>query len=351
VKRFRRISSAFTLVEVLVSVTVLALMMAIVAELMTSTQDTITRANAHVREFQEARRVLDSMSNALSQATMDAVWAYRYSPTDTTAITGYDRVSDHHFISGPASDLLPDDVTPETGQAVFFQAPLGNAGEASRRRLHDLVNCCGYYVAYGSDLVDRPGFLKTGAPARANPERKRFRLMQYLQRAEASILYADATLFGLNRLTEQAEALQWYRNDLAASSEVLADNILALVLTPFALTRNTDGTTTEAADPGYGYDSRDFQWNGLNATNQTRCHQLPVKMGITLIAADERSYDTLVQKRGEDAAAAAVRSVLINRFKVHSKLNEDLAEVEKGLGALPLHHKVLAATVALRSSH
>lgn len=340
-------TTAFTLVEVLVSVSVLAVMMTIVADMMVRTQDTISRASAHATEFQEARRVLDGIGSALSQSTMDAVWAYRRSAQDASSPSGYERTSDHHFILGPASELLTSGA--ETGQAVFFQAPLGQTQDAGRRRLHDLLNCCGFYVQYGSDLPVRPGFLQNGQPVQLNPERWRFRLMQYVQPAEASILYGDKTRFGLNQLTSRTQALRWYQQDLGVNSRPLADNILALVLAPHA-TQTDGGRTTILPDPQYRYDSRDFQWHGLNGTNKSRRHQLPVMVGITLVAADETSYEALVHKLGEKPAGEAVRAVLAGKFTRYAQLKEDIAAVQQGLGALPLHHKVLSSSVTLRGS-
>jgi uncharacterized protein (TIGR02599 family) len=338
---------AFTLIEVLVSISVLALMLTILADLMTRTQDTVTQASTHATEFQEARRALDTMTNTVSQATMDAVWAYRRSATDASSIIGYDRASDHHFILGPASDLLKEGA--ESGQAMFFQAPLGMARSAAKGRLHDLVNCCGFYIEYGSDLTERPDFLKADQATKLNPERKRFRLMQYMQPADDSILYGDATKLGLNRLTSRGQALRWYQNDLHTASKPLADNILALVLVPYA-THVHGGRTTLAPDPAYSYDSRDFQWNGLNEANKARRHQLPAMVGVTIIVADERSYEGLVYRQGEQSVADAVRSVLQNKFTDHDKFKDDLAMVEQGLNAMQLHHKVLSTVVALRGS-
>jgi uncharacterized protein (TIGR02599 family) len=338
---------AFTLIEVLVSIAVLALMLTILADLMTRTQDTVTKASAHATEFQEARRALDGINNILSQATMDAVWAYRHSATDASSITGYDRTSDHHFILGPASDLLKGGS--EAGQAVFFQAPLGKAKSLTKGRLHDLVNCCGFYIQYGSDLTERPAFMKTEQATVLNPERKRFRLMRYTQPSDDSILYGDATRLGLNRLTSRSQALRWYQEDLASDSQPLADNILALVLAPYA-THTNGASTTLAPDPAYGYDSRDFQWNGVNDTNKSRRHQLPAMVGVTMIVADERSYEALVSRLGEQAAADAVRSVLRDKFTDHHLLKEDLEMVQQGLNAIRLHHKVLSTMVALRGS-
>lgn len=324
-------------------------MMTIIAEMMRRTQDTVSKASSHASEFQEGRRALDAITHALSQATMDAVWGYRRSATDASVITGYERVSDHHFVLAPAAELLPPDTTAEAGQAVFFQAPLGKVNDETKRRLHHLINGCGFYIRYGSDLDTRPAFLQSGQPVQLNPDRNRFRLMQYLQPAEDSILYSSG--LGLNRLTNRSQALQWFQNDLDATSQPLADNILALILIPYAANvQSGSGNTTIVPDAHYQYDSRDFQWSGLNDDNQSRRHQLPPMVGVSLIIADEHSYEGLAIRMGESAAAAAIRAVLTGKFSDHHKLQDDLAAVESGLAALPLHHKILSANVALRGS-
>lgn len=346
--------SAFTLLEVLVSVSVLALMMTIIAQMIVGTQNTVSKANSHIHEHQEARRALGVISASLSQAAMDAVWDYRRDSTDPTSITGYERSSSHHFILGPASDLIKQNG--EAGQAVFFQAPLGRSQDNGTRQLHHLVNCCGFFVAYGSDLPFRPDFMKENAGTVINPERKRFRLMHYLQPAEKSILYSGASNLNLNQLSGRSQALRWYQDDLHMVSRPLADNVIALILVPHGIQASAgpDGSTATnvviTPDRYYQYDSRDFQWNGLNTQSKPRRHQLPAKVTVILIVTDERSYDALESKLGAEAAAGRVRGVFEQRFKDYQNHAEDLAAVETALGALPLHHKILSTTVSLRNS-
>ncbi|MEZ0389600.1 MAG: Verru_Chthon cassette protein C [Verrucomicrobium sp.] len=361
----RTFSSAFTLLEVLVSVSVLTLMMTIIAELMMRTQDTITRASSHAREFQEARRALESISSSLSQATMDAILAYQRDPGNSTSIVGWERASDHHFILGPASNLVSVDAG--AGQAVFFQAPLGSSQDSSLRLLNNLVNCCGFYVQYNNDVDGRPGFLQDASAIALNPKRKRFRLMQYTQSAEKSILYAPEigvpgkNYLGLNKLTDKKKALRWFQDDMATASRPLAENVLALILVPHAVKVTSGSIETDAAgysiapDPAYQYDSRDFQWNGLTDANKSRRHQLPAMVTVTLIVADERSYDALISRLGDgdaaqEAAAEEVRNVFKDKFTSYEDYKADMASVESSLASLSLHYKVLSTSVSPRSS-
>lgn len=353
----------FTLLELLLAVAILALLITLLADTIVRTQDTVGRASAQVTEFQQARSALDAMSFALSQATLDAFWTYRRNASSNP--TGYERSSDHHFILGPAATLIGN--TAETGQAVFFQTPMGYAGSFSPpspagtsslpelEHLHTLLNCWGFYIAYGSDLTERPAFLQSNGATTLNPERHRFRLMQYAQPAEKSILYSSS--FALNQIKNQSQALEWFRADLTANSRPVADNILALILVPYAtnvtVSNAASGYSTTKIEPDsrYSYDSRDFQWNGSSVSAASRRHQLPPRIQITLIAAEERSYQRFIvsQKDNPDSAAAVIRKVLKDRFVSYSQYETDLSEVSQGLNALHLHHKLLTTTVALRS--
>lgn len=353
----------FTLVELLLSMSVLAVIMVLMADVIVRTQNTMTQATAHVGEFQEARSALDAVSTALSQAVMDASWSYKRNAAG--AATAYERVSDHHFILGKASDLVGAGA--ESGQAMFFQAPLGFAGTftdapgtgapavAGTERLHSLVNAWGFYIKYDTDLPSRPAFLADAEATKLYPARKRFRLMQYAQPAEKSILYSKT--FALNRKTAKTQALQWYQTDLAACSRPVAENILALILVPYSanVTQINSGAgyadVKVEPDPLYAYDTRDYQWNGSNPISSSRRHQLPTKVQVILFATEEKSYDKFVAQSGddEDAAAQKVRDVFKGRFATFADHEKDMVATEKALGGLGLHFKALNATVTLRS--
>jgi len=352
----------FTLVELLLAVSILAILVTLLADAMVLTQNTMTRATGHVTEFQEARSGLDAISNTVADAVMDGYWAYKMTGGSPTS---YERTSDHHFILGNGTDLIG--ASAEAGQAVFFQAPMGFAGTFTEtgsakgtaslglEQLHHLVNCWGFYVSYGDDLTERPGFLQTGDPLLTNPTRPRFRLMQYAQPAEESVLYQHA--FGLNAKTSKSQALNWYKADLAAKSRPVAENILALILVPSSvnvITADAAKGYTNAIiepDPAYSYDSRAFQWGSTDPVSISRRHQLPPTVQITMIATNEKSYDKFVQQSGGDQKAAeAVRKIMTGRFASYDKFQGDLTAVEAGLDAIKLHHRTLTTTVTLRSS-
>lgn len=337
---------AFTLVELLLSIALLLLIVTLLGEIITRTQNTVSRSISRMDEFEQARAALDTMSHALSQALMDASLNYDSMGNPTAFV----RASDHHFILGPASDLVPAALTPENGQAVFFQSPLGHTGDNSNdalRSLHHLVNCWGFYLQHGSDLNERPGFLQSGQPLAANPERHRFRLMQYAQPAQDSQLYRFD--FRLNQITNKAAALRWFQQDLAANSKPIATNVLALILVPYAIASTS---ATPVPDTHLAYDSREAQYGQQNAGTQNRLHQLPPKIQILLIVTNEKSYAAFEQAQGSPQSAALTlrNSVFKDRFTRYADLETDLAEVTAGLSGLDLHHQILTTTIALRGS-
>ena len=359
---------AFTLVELLVTISVLAVLMTLMTDIINRTTNTVSYARERTETFQEARSAFESLTRRLAQASMDATWACKWNTAATDSY--FERVSDHHFVLGRATDLV--ETSPESGQAVFFQAPLGFAGELagtansnllSLDRAHDLVNCWGYYVQFDNLEVERrPAFMQTAAGKLINPERRRFKLMEFRQPAEQNILYSPT--LAINTATTKQGLYRWFRGPykggagsktFAECSTPLADNILMLVLVPHAIetisgTTGTGATTfTPAAD--YSYDSRKFQWSPTAVDGKRTRHQLPAMVQVTMIAASEGSYERFETKQGNtEAAAAAVRAVLNNRFVTHAQHDGDLAAVETGLTDLGITHKTFTSAVALRGA-
>lgn len=68
--------AAFTLVEVLLSITVLSLIMTLLVNTLTVTQRVYTGAQSRVEQFREARVAFESITRRLSQATLNTYWDY-----------------------------------------------------------------------------------------------------------------------------------------------------------------------------------------------------------------------------------------------------------------------------------
>jgi uncharacterized protein (TIGR02599 family) len=362
-----RRAAAFTLVEMLVSMAVLALLMAIIMDMINRTQTTVTRQQARAEEFKEARAALENISRSLSGAVINSYWAY--GDASVSGKVNYTRQSDGHFVAGPA-ELLRGTAQNAPGHAMFFQGSDGRstvAGSTSNvGEPYNLISCMGYYVEHETDLETRPEFLKP--QEFLNPERKRFRLMELRVPPEENVLYSSAV--NLNGITSRESGFQWFRGPFVkaktptAYATPLADNILALILVPryIAVTytgvsgesgtgsnqENTLSTTKPALD--YYYDSREKQWGGTGEKARSTAHQLPPVVQITLIAAEERSYHALDVQLGPETLRDKVNEIFDNKFTNYNTYEADLAEVTEELTNMKLDHRVFTTNVSLRGS-
>jgi uncharacterized protein (TIGR02599 family) len=121
----RSTAVGFTLVEMLISVTILSVLMLMLTSTVSNVQTVVTRSQSQAEEFKESRQAFELMSRRLSQATLNGYWGYVYQdPKAKDAVPlYYDRQSDLHYVQEKVATLVPD--TGGNGHAVFFQALLG----------------------------------------------------------------------------------------------------------------------------------------------------------------------------------------------------------------------------------
>ncbi len=109
VRRDRRSPAAFTLVELLVSMVLLILIVAIVLQMSDQTGKIWHDSASKIQSFQDARAGFEAMTRKLSQATLNTYYDYydaknrpRKSLTGSDLVnftpSRYDRISDLHFI-------------------------------------------------------------------------------------------------------------------------------------------------------------------------------------------------------------------------------------------------------------
>jgi len=337
---------AFSIVELLVAMTVLLLMLAIIFKITQGTADVWQNSTGKTEGFREARGAFDAMTRDISQATLNTYFDYTdasgafKTPGDAAFIPNkYMRRSDLHFVSGKSllGGAAPGVANPLT-HAVFFQAPLGYTNNPLYNNMESLLNGCGFYVSYGADKA-KPGFLGT------TPDRYRFRLMQFTQPSEQLMIY-DSSVIG-TPASPNWDNNNWFVNPLktAGASQVsqLAENVVALVILPKY--SNKDSSATSLA-PVYEYDSR-------NRANAETLHQLPPVVLIVMVIIDETSAARL----GNTAIPPNLG--LSGLFQQASKLEDDLATLESNLSALPgnaagnhipLRYEVFRSEVALRGA-
>jgi uncharacterized protein (TIGR02599 family) len=347
---------AFTLVELMLAVVVLALVVVVVAQMTQQTSQVWRSSMGRIQSFQEARGAFESMTRTLSQATLNTYYDY-YDSTNRprTVLTAadraafvphvYDRLSDLHFISGQARTLLaasPQAVPTQT-QAVFFQAPLGHS--AAHESLRASLNACGYFLKFGSDEASVPEPVREAAGYKP---RYRYRLMEMTQRTERLGVYQ----------TGAGKPQDWFVNHAEATGRVLAENVIALVLLP-KLSPREDSPTGKgdgvSLAPQYNYNSRvprsatdDVAWSGADppfpgdtftthppapgpglppqSVNASRHHQLPPLMRVVMVVLDEASATRL---QGDSITPPAVLDFSgAGLFRNAAALEADLRAVE-----------------------
>ncbi len=291
-----RASRAFTLVELLVSMALLAILMLVTATIVNHTRGVWQQTTGKIAAFRESRAGFESLTRRLSQASLNTYFDYvdgnNKTPKEVEETGGvftpdqYLRQSELHLVTGQASNLVPASAGKiHPGHGTFFQAPLGfsstpAAGDAD---LANLLNAVGYYVEYGSDDAWRPSFLSG-----IIPPKNRYRLMQMLQSSERLGIYA-------NSFTE-TNRFDWFRNPLAnatSPARPVAENIVMAIVWP-RRAENDPGTplTTD-----YTFDTKAY----LSGANQVSRNQLPPYVQVTLVALDEPSAARLEEKYGGSA--------------------------------------------------
>jgi uncharacterized protein (TIGR02599 family) len=312
--------AGFTLIELMVSVAILAVIMLIVASFTQQTSKTWQSSQARVESFQGARAGFEAMTRRLSQVTLNNYYGYVYASDGRTPIR-YERKSELHFICGKG--LYAGQVT----HAVFFQVPLGYTDDGDYAGMGNLLNACGYFVSYGDD-ASRPAFLSN------QPSRYRFRLMQFTQPTQELSVYSGT-----------ANPTAWFTSPLTDSNppiRQLAENVVALVILPKRSTGDQGASGKSVLSPDYEYDSRD-------TNNQDTYNQLPPLVEVVMVAIDEPSAQRLGNTENEPNLG------LENLFQQSAREYDDLSALEdtlqaKGSGNVKLNYRIFRADVPIRTA-
>jgi len=327
---------AFTLVELLVSMSVLVMILFVLLSITNSTQRIWKQTSTRIDSFRAARIGFESVSRRLSQATLNTYWDYN----NPTSPTSYVRCSELRFISGGSN--LSGTVaggTPVT-HSIFFQAPLGYVSDSTYNRMENLLNTCGYYVVLASDTTTRPSFLTL-------PAHTRFRLMELSEPAESLSIYTYTS--GSAGYTGNA----WFSTPLGVSgnSHVIADNVIALVLLP-KLSGNSGASLTS----NYTYSSAPVNYPYVTGTQTANENQLPPLVQVTMVAIDEVSAARLETiSNGDQIAELGLASL----FQTVGSLTDptvvpgyanDLQTLTNKLQSLHLNYRVFNTEVSIRGA-
>jgi len=366
--------SAFTLLELLVSMVVVGILMLILVQTTTSTSNLWRGTTDKIKSFQNARTAFDAITQTLSQATLNTFYEYydaagkKYTGQSGFVPAVYYRCSELHFVSGPAASLLAgvsrggnvSGAYPQfcPGHAVFFQSPLGYTQDPAPGALNldGALNAIGYFVEFGSDQDFLPSFL-TGSMT----PRYRYRLMQLFQPTEDMAVYTENWANRAN-----GSKASWFATPLSLPlsgaakvrpASVLADNILFLVLRPKRSTKEYEMANPKPVPiaPNYIYDSRPKAviLPGEAASYPSR-HQLPPIVAVTLIAIDETSAIRLENRFGSTPPLQALG--IADLFQSTADTNDpaayeaDLEKLKKVLVENRVTFRIFETEVMLRAS-
>lgn len=359
---FRR--QAFTLVELLVSMSVLAVLMVLVTQVVGQVQKTWLSANTRISQFREARSAFDLVTHNLSQASLNPYWDTDQGGITTkintldqrkTAIpTQYVRKSDLQFVTGKSINIVQGapqrDAQHLPFDCVFFQATLGVTQTADYERLQTLLCGRGYFLQYGDDSAFRPPFVTAAA--------NRYRLMEYSPTSEQNTIYFDEWQnLAPNKwysdagaaMVRSAEATSIGNSATAVTrgfTRPIAENIVTFVLAPRV---STQSAQTTGQDPHwialqYSYDST--QTNNITTTNpQGTQNLLPPLVDVVMIAIDEAS-----QGNFEDSDLNKLQTL----FQDARQLDRDIDAAEGFLvnrpGKRPINFRIFKTTVEIRAA-
>jgi uncharacterized protein (TIGR02599 family) len=387
--RSRPAKRGFTLIELLVSMTFLVILMLVVTQVVGIVQRTWVRSNSRVSQFREARTAFDVITRTLSQATLNTYWENEFDPLRNSLgeqikrARNYIRQSELQFISGPTTQVLQGaagNAADYPGHAVFFQAPLGitrltvatNAQMANTENMVNLLCGRGYFVEWGDDQPYRPPFLNN---LNTVPTRQRLRLMEYSPTAEMNRIY-DSNLRPLvDRQNGINNGKRWFNegntaaiNSIVQNQETVAtraftrpvaENILALVISPQMETTGNASSAPFAIAPQYLYDSTLVTNPGATAssTNQQGTqHLLPPILKVTMIALDEKSGEFLSRSEN-DTMRGEVLTAVAGKFQNAAEFVSDLEGTPEQPGVLEalllekkLNYRVFTTTIALKQA-
>jgi len=320
-------SRGFTLVELLVSMTIFVVLMGLLFSVFDKGQKIWLSSRGQIGAFREARIAFESLTSTLSQASLNPYWDYD-NPDNPKF---YVRKSELRFTSGPG--LLSGEKA--TTHSVFFQAPLGISSDPSYQGMESIFNSCGYYLEHGDNTSTRPTFLN----GKVQPV-TRFRLMQWVEPGGKWALFKNTS--GNPGYAGQ----DWFKTPIENQTDthVLAENVIALVILPKE-SDVKDPTGTNLA-PAFSYDSTPTNWPPSLPQKKTE-NQLPPIVQITMVTLDETSADRLeILSSGNPVQYLGLSSL----FTTAANLEEDLETLKSSLVKDNLRYHVFQSAIKIRGA-
>lgn len=341
----------FTLVELLMSMAVLSILMLVISEVISETQQAWRQTASKVSQFRDARKAFDTMKRNLSQATLNTYVTYRFnngndpfSPftasgdllNDTTP-SEYVRYSELQFVCGPFGGLFSNGVAAAadmnvTSHGVFFQAPLGFSSQYAN--MPTALNPRGYFVSFGGDANYRPSFLNSRIP-----EKFRYRLMEYSPATEQNKIYDETT---------RGNQSDWFADCTdPVISRPIVDNVVALYFAPRRPLEENDTGDARGIAPQYGYNTAVDPPTAVNPKEQF--NQLPPLLDIVMVVLDESSASAIADRAG-NAPPFTLPDVW--RDARGTGFEEAIDQIEQYLVNYPTrpNFRIFTTTVAMKNS-
>ncbi len=339
---------------------ILILILLLVLSITDQTSKIWKHSTAEIQSFQNARAAYSTMTQRLSQATLNTYLDYYdnssppspRTPANASTFTPsyYARNSNLHFVSDQASTLIPGTATLHPGHTVFFQAPLGFTLDSTNYGgLPNMLNACGYFVEFNTDKPYLPPFLTGSSVVQ---ERYRYRLMEFLQPTENNAIYS------LPSTGSASSYDQWFTNFLPptvtvaqAPLRVLADNIIALAILPELSPHDqpTSGAQTNLVTSTYTYDSR----AGDIINNKLTHHQLPPLLRVVMVAIDEPSALHL-SPSGTTTPPPLISNLTFfqttHSADPNTDINNDINTLTQALSAQKVNFRVFDNDIAIRGA-
>ncbi|GAT32234.1 Verru_Chthon cassette protein C [Terrimicrobium sacchariphilum] len=373
-----RAARAFTFIELLVAIAVLMIVMVVLLQITGKVGEIWRSSSGKISAFQNARAAFSTLNLQISRATLNAYNDYVDSSgqgrteanAGTFVPTRFARASDLHFLSGPAAQIVPGaDAAGNPGDAIFFQAPLGETDDTQLASLNRALNSTGFYIQYGeADASLLPNWLKS-----LFPSDKRFRLVQFVQPTQELGIYT-ATAAGSYPAAPSSTSswLSAFKTPVTAQqprARVLAEDVALLIIRPrlspgeeeavAGSLGSTYNNTTRGSilSPNYHYDSRAWQSGypsgrvpstGSTLTRpQLMRNQLPPIVDVAMVCVDRRSVARLGNSSSTPPAELKVPSTL---FTDSSRLDADLAAYSQQLSNANIRHRVFRSAVEIQGA-
>ena len=361
---------AFTLVEIMVSTGVMALLAATLFMLLSRTSDNVHEARSNADEFEQAQRAFATLTQRIGQATLNNYRGSIRGKNWGEDKMGGDarrnqRMSDLRFACGPmqsggsALDAMEGDpaafASTRPGHGVFFQATTGDSGNVRTPALvglENLVNTWGYFVEAGPDELPQPSILATQNVAR----RIAPRLMELREPTQR------LTIYSYTSGRPEYSGFEWFRTPLADRTLVrtVVENIAALIVLP-----KLTAQETERLAPGAPADEQDallapqlFYHSGTptppnTAPARDMRHRLPAMVDLTMVALDSETVARLYHPDTLDPLN--LRDAFHDAGQLRADLLLDPAQpdhdsLERRLIAARAHYRLFTATVPIRSA-